>query len=66
MNYNGELLYRKKFKRIGRTFTLGWRNGYNESDAENYSLAPYNFYKPDGSLYTSPDQNLKAMQDRQL
>ena len=63
MNYNGELLYRKKFKRIGRTFTLGWRNGYNESDAENYSLAPYNFYKPDGSLYTSPDQNLKAMQD---
>ena len=63
MNYNGELLYRKKFKRIGRTFSLGWRNGYNESDAENYSLAPYNFYKPDGSLYTSPDQNLKAMQD---
>ncbi|HEV8273459.1 MAG TPA: outer membrane beta-barrel family protein [Chitinophagaceae bacterium] len=63
MNYSGELLYRKKFKRMGRTFTLGWRNGYNESNAENYSLAPYNFYKPDGSLYTSPDQNLKGMQD---
>lgn len=63
MNYSGELLYRKKFRRIGRTFTLGWRNGYNESDAENYSLAPYNFYKPDGSLYTSPDQNLKGTQD---
>jgi hypothetical protein len=63
MNYNGELLYRKKFRRIGRTFTLGWRNGYNESEAENYSLAPYKFYKPDGSLYTSPDQNLKGMQD---
>jgi Outer membrane protein beta-barrel family/CarboxypepD_reg-like domain len=63
MNYSGELLYRKKFRRIGRTFTLGWRNGYNESNAENYSLAPYNFYKPDGSLYTSPDQNLKGMQD---
>jgi hypothetical protein len=63
MNYNGELLYRKKFKRIGRTFTFGWRNGYNESDAENYSLAPYRFYKPDGSLYTFRDQNLKGMQD---
>jgi len=63
MNYSGELLYRKKFKRIGRTFTLGWRNGYNESDAENYSLAPYNFYKPDGSVYTSRDQNLNGMQD---
>ena len=63
MNYSGELLYRKKFNRIGRTFTLGWRNGYNESDAENSSLAPYNFYKPDGSVYTSRDQNLRGMQD---
>jgi hypothetical protein len=63
MNYSGELLYRKKFNRIGRTFTLGWRSGYNASDAENYSLAPYNFYKPDGSLYTSRDQNLRGMQD---
>jgi hypothetical protein len=63
MNYSGELLYRKKFHRIGRTFTLGWRNGYNESDADNYSLAPYNFYKPDGTPYISRDQNLKGMQD---
>ena len=63
MNYNGELLYRKKFKRIGRTFTLGWRNGYNESDAENYSLAPYKFYKSDGSIYSSRNQDQKGTQD---
>lgn len=63
MNYNGELLYRKKFRRVGRTFTFGWRNGYNESDAENYSLAPYRFYKSDGSLYTSRNQNQKGTQD---
>jgi len=63
MNYNGELLYRKKFNKIGRTFTLGWRNGYNESDAESYNLAPYKFYKPDGGLYTSRDQNQKGFQD---
>ncbi|HKC37323.1 MAG TPA: outer membrane beta-barrel family protein [Chitinophagaceae bacterium] len=63
INYNGELLYRRKFKKIGRTFTLGWRNGYNESDAENYSVAPYQFHKPDGSLYSSRNQDQKGTQD---
>jgi len=63
MNYSGELLYRKKFRKIGRTLTLGWRNGYNESEAENYSVAPYKFYKSDGSLYSSRNQNQKGTQD---
>ena len=26
LNYSGELLYSRRFKRAGRTFTLGWRN----------------------------------------
>ena len=63
MNYSGELLYRKKFRKIGRTFTLGWRNGYNESEAENNSFAPNKFYKPDGSLLFSRSQNQIGDQD---
>ncbi|HET6766883.1 MAG TPA: carboxypeptidase regulatory-like domain-containing protein, partial [Chitinophagaceae bacterium] len=26
LNYSGELLYRRRFNKVGRTFTLGWRN----------------------------------------
>ena len=63
MNYSGELLYRKKFKKIGRTFTLGWRNGYNESEGENTSFAPNMFYKPDGSLLFSRSQDQRGEQD---
>lgn len=63
MNYSGELLYRKRFRKIGRTFTLGWRNGYNESEAENNSLAPNKFYNPDGSLLFSRGQNQIGEQD---
>jgi len=63
MNYSGELLYRKKFKKIGRTFTLGWRNGYNESEAENNSIAPNKFYKADGSLLFSRSQDQRGDQD---
>ena len=63
INYSGELLYRKKFRKIGRTFTLGWRNSYNESEAENNSVAPNMFYNPDGNLLFSRSQNQIGEQD---
>lgn len=61
-NYTGELLYRRKFKRPGRTVTLGWRNGYNQSEAESFNLSPFRFYKPDGSIISSRDQNYQSGQ----
>lgn len=63
INYSGELLYRRKFKRIGRTLTVGWRNGYNESESENNNIAPNRFYKPDGSLLFSRSQDQRGTQD---
>ncbi len=50
MNYSGEFLYRKKFKRPGRTFTLGWRNGYNENESASNNKSPISTYNPDGSI----------------
>lgn len=63
MNYSGELLYRKRFRTPGRTFTLGWRNGYNESEGNNMNIAPNLFYKSDGSLLFSRSQNQTGIQD---
>lgn len=62
MNYTGELLYRRKFKRTGRTLTLGWRNGYNESESNNANLSPYVFYDPDGSIASTRNQNYQSIQ----
>lgn len=63
MNYSGELLFRKKFSKIGRTLTIGWRNGYNESEANNSNIAPNIFYQPDGSVLFSRSQDQRGEQD---
>ena len=63
MNYSGELLYRRKFRKIGRTLTVGLRNGYNESESDNSSIAPNTVYNPDGSVLYYRDQDQKGEQD---
>lgn len=57
MNYSGELMYRKKFKTVGRTLTMGWRNGSSNSESETKNISPNSIYKPNGSLLFSRSQN---------
>ena len=57
LNLGNNLLYRKKFKRIGRTITLGWSGTYGKSESEGYTISPIQFYKPDGSPAGSKNQN---------
>lgn len=57
LNFGNNLLFRKKFHRIGRTLTLGWSNTYGDSESEGYNISPIRFYKPDGSLQGSSSQN---------
>src|SRR6187200_739167 len=63
INYSGELLYRRKFKRIGRTFTLGWRNSPGVSDTKSYNISPVTAYNSDGSIASFIDLNQKAFQE---
>ncbi len=62
MNYSGELMYRRKLSKVGRTFTLGWRNGTNNSDAESKNISPNYFYNSDGNLLFARNQNQKGTQ----
>ena len=61
INYSGELLYRRKFKRIGRTFTLGWRNTLGGNDSKGYNLSPITAYHKDGSIASFVDLNQKTL-----
>lgn len=56
-NYSGELLYRRKFRKAGRTLTLGWRNGFNESESDGSNISPFIFYKPDGDTLSARNQD---------
>ena len=57
LNFGNNLLFRKKFHRIGRTLTLGWSNTYGDSKSEGFNISPIKFYKQDGSLQGSSNQN---------
>lgn len=62
INFSNNLLYRKKFRRTGRTVTLGWSNTIGNSDGLGYSMAPYQIYRPDGTLANSFNQNQETKQ----
>ena len=64
LNLNNNLLYRHKFRKMGRTFTLGLNNSTNRSDGEGINYAPYTFYDPDSSIAPRiSNQDLKSFQE---
>lgn len=63
INYSGELVYRKKFKRIGRTFTFGWRNGKGNNESNNNNRSPITTYDRNGNIVSEIDLNQQAFQE---
>lgn len=61
-NWNNNILFRRKFKKIGRTITVGLNNNVGNSDADGKTLAHNYFYRPDGSLYFSKLQDQQYSQ----
>jgi Outer membrane protein beta-barrel family/Carboxypeptidase regulatory-like domain len=49
-NFRNDIIWRKKFARRGRTFSLSLQTSLNESDADGSLSSINNFYKPDGTL----------------
>ncbi|MEI9957823.1 MAG: hypothetical protein WDM90_16335 [Ferruginibacter sp.] len=57
-----ELLYRRRFKKVGRTFTLGYSSGSDKSNGIGANLSPIFFYNPDGTVSTVINQNYESAQ----
>jgi len=47
-----DALFRKKFRREGRTFSANLNVGYNNSDQENFNRSGNLFIQPNGNAYT--------------
>jgi hypothetical protein len=57
INWNNNLLYRKRFKKKGRTFTLGWSNTFGQSEGGGFNITNSNYYDTIGSLQRVIRQN---------
>jgi hypothetical protein len=49
--FRNDLIWRKKFQRKGRTFSLSLNTTFNESDGEGSLMSVNSFYNPNGSLF---------------
>lgn len=43
-SFNNDLLFRHRFRKPGRTFTLGWKTALNNNDTHGFNYSPYHFY----------------------
>jgi hypothetical protein len=61
-NWNNNILLRKRFKKTGRTLTLGWSNTWGSSDSKGFLLSDNLFYNQAGDLTRNISQH---QQDKQ-
>jgi hypothetical protein len=43
-SFTNDLLFRHRFHKPGRTFTLGWNTALNNSNGHGFNYSPYHFY----------------------
>lgn len=60
---NNNILFRHKFGKIGRTFTLGYNNSINNSNGNGQNLSPFTYYNSDGSINYFRNQDLVSEQE---
>lgn len=61
-NWSNNLLYRHKFRKTGRTITLGWNNTFGDSKSNGLTYSNNDFYLADGTLYNTVNQNQTTRQ----
>lgn len=61
-NWSNNLLYRHKFRKVGRTITLGWNNTFGNSNSNGITYSSNDFYREDGVLYRSINQDQTSKQ----
>jgi hypothetical protein len=52
-NLRNNILYRHSFAKRGRTFSAGFNTSVNKNDGETYSISNYRFFKDNGTITDS-------------
>jgi uncharacterized membrane protein YgcG len=56
-NFGNNLLFRHRFKKVGRTLTIGWNTSYSANDGTGYVLSDQARFTPDSVRYYHNNQN---------
>lgn len=62
-SFNNDFLFRHRFRKPGRTFTLGWTAATNASDGTGTNNSPYSFYNADSTTPSRID-NRQQLNDQ--
>jgi len=62
INLNNNLLYRRKFHKLGRTLTIGFNNSVGNSSGDGTTLSPLRTYDSLGNLIGTINQNYISSQ----
>lgn len=62
LNIGNNLLFRHKFRKTGRTFTLGFNNTFGNSKSEGLNISNNSFYLENGTLENAIVQNQNSRQ----
>ena len=62
VNFGNNFLFRHKFRKTGRTITLGWNNTFGNSQSHGFTVSDNEFYQQDTSLVSSFIQNQQNKQ----
>jgi hypothetical protein len=63
ISLTNNLLYRRKFAKLGRTLTLGWSNSLNNSEGTGRNYSPLTYYNPAGGIDSVDNRNFINTQD---
>ncbi|WP_205508188.1 outer membrane beta-barrel family protein [Longitalea arenae] len=62
INLNNNLLYRRRFRKPGRTLTVGLNNSISNSDGNGTTESPFRSYDAQGNLTSIINQNFRSSQ----
>lgn len=60
--FSNNILFRHKFKKTGRTLTLGWNNSFGNSNSDGFTHSDNQLFRQDGSIFNSFFQDQQNMQ----
>lgn len=62
MNWQNNLIYRKRFLKRGRTLTFGWSNNFGQSESSGFTKSNINYFDSSGALVRTIRQDQQSNQ----
>ena len=62
-SFNTSAIWRKKFKKVGRTVSISFNQRYNDTKSDGFLLNESQFFNPDGDIIRTQNTNQKKVNE---